>query len=238
MTTNNVRYILRMALGHSPLTLPVFPLVSAEIRDKGKAVSKGTEMCIEGYPRSANSFFGWYFRTANPGRKVAHHLHVPANVLAAVQRGIPTIIVLRPPESAVLSLMVGLGGKVSVSNLIREYIHFHRRVQMVINQCTITDFSATTTTPERAIAALNKLSGTTFATHLPAPMKPEDFYSHAREVEERLTGSEDNINLLTAPDKRKDELKAQFRTAVQSHPHLYEANALYEAFRQHPNCVR
>jgi hypothetical protein len=67
-------------------------------------VNDGTDICIEGFPRSANSFAVAAFRHAQDEPVgIAHHNHVPAPVLTAVQKGLPTVVLIRGPVEAVIS---------------------------------------------------------------------------------------------------------------------------------------
>jgi hypothetical protein len=67
-------------------------------------VTDETDICIEGFPRSANSFAVAAFRHAQDEPVgIAHHNHVPAPVLEAVRRGLPTIVLVRDPVEAVIS---------------------------------------------------------------------------------------------------------------------------------------
>jgi hypothetical protein len=67
-------------------------------------VDENTDICIEGFPRSANSFAVAAFRHAQDEPVgIAHHNHVPASVLTAVQNGLPTVVLIRDPVEAVIS---------------------------------------------------------------------------------------------------------------------------------------
>jgi hypothetical protein len=67
-------------------------------------VADDTDICIEGFPRSANSFAVAAFRHAQDEPVgIAHHNHVPAPVLTAVQKGLPTVVLIRDPVEAVIS---------------------------------------------------------------------------------------------------------------------------------------
>jgi hypothetical protein len=67
-------------------------------------VDEETDICIEGFPRSANSFAVAAFRhTQDEPVGIAHHNHVPAPVRTAVRRGIPTVVLIRDPVEAVIS---------------------------------------------------------------------------------------------------------------------------------------
>ena len=66
-----------------------------------------TEIVIEGFPRSANSFAVNAFVLAQ-GRPVhvAHHVHAAAQVLAAGRAGVPAILLIREPTDAIVSYLL------------------------------------------------------------------------------------------------------------------------------------
>ena len=61
-----------------------------------------TEIVIEGFPRSGNTFAVAAFHLAQQPRdvKIAHHAHIPAQVLAAVRAGLPALALIRRPEDS------------------------------------------------------------------------------------------------------------------------------------------
>ena len=64
-----------------------------------------TDVVIEGFPRSANSFALAAFRSVNQGGlRIATHVHSPAQVLYAVENDIPAMVLIREPDEAILSL--------------------------------------------------------------------------------------------------------------------------------------
>jgi hypothetical protein len=81
-----------------------FPLFRPRPAFDGLLVTEDTDICIEGFPRSANSFAVGAFRYAQPRPvKIAHHTHVPANVMRACEWGIPTVVLIRSPYDAIVS---------------------------------------------------------------------------------------------------------------------------------------
>ena len=62
---------------------------------------------IDGFTRSGVTFAVIAFQAGQrePVR-VAHTLHAPAHVAAAVRRHIPTLVTIRDPEAAVLSAII------------------------------------------------------------------------------------------------------------------------------------
>ena len=70
-----------------------------------------TRLCIDGFPRSANSMLFRKFllsnRDAYKGRHViAHHTHDPDSVLAAVLASIPVVMPIRRPEDCIPSALI------------------------------------------------------------------------------------------------------------------------------------
>ena len=55
-------------------------------KDQARVVTPDTQLVIEGFPRSANTFARVAFNAAQSGRvRIAHGLHVPAQVVRAAQ---------------------------------------------------------------------------------------------------------------------------------------------------------
>ena len=89
------------------------------------AVSATTDIVIEGYMGSANSFAREAFRFANPGCEIASHLHSPSQIERARQLGKPLIFATRPPLDAIASV-AGRWGIPSIRQELRRYARLHR----------------------------------------------------------------------------------------------------------------
>jgi len=67
-------------------------------------IQPDTELVIEGYPRSANSTTAYGFLDRQPRTvKLAHHKHHAAQLLRAVELGVPAVMLIRRPKEAALS---------------------------------------------------------------------------------------------------------------------------------------
>ncbi|MEJ2521236.1 MAG: hypothetical protein P8Y91_13005 [Desulfuromonadales bacterium] len=69
-------------------------------------VRETSQLCIDGFPRSANTFLTLFFSHWNPNAAVAHHVHLPLQVRMAVKYRVPTIVLIRPPLDAITSLLI------------------------------------------------------------------------------------------------------------------------------------
>lgn len=66
-------------------------------------IKADTRLVIEGCPRSGNSYALAAFLYSNPGVHVASHRHSPTAVRTALKRGLPVIVVIRPPRPTIAS---------------------------------------------------------------------------------------------------------------------------------------
>lgn len=71
-----------------------------------RLVRPSSELVIEGFPRCANSYAVKAFRAANDPEgqmDIATHAHSPAVIIVGIRWNIPTLVLIREPEEAVLS---------------------------------------------------------------------------------------------------------------------------------------
>ena len=62
-----------------------------------------TDLVVEGYQGSANTWLREVLFLAHPGIRIASHLHSAAHVRRAVRLGVPVVVVVRPPIDAIAS---------------------------------------------------------------------------------------------------------------------------------------
>lgn len=121
-----------------------------------------TEIMIEGYPRSGNTFAVVAFRLAQ-GReiRIAHHLHAAAQVKRAVRLDVPTIVLIREPPEAILSLVVR-DPHASMRWALRSYIRFYSAIIPYLEKIVIAPFTTVTSDFASIIRVVNSRYGTAF----------------------------------------------------------------------------
>lgn len=91
-------------------------------------MDRETQLVIEGFPRSGNTFAVYAFEQAQRRKvSVAHHLHAPAQVIRATNWRIPCLVLIRNPMDAVLSLVIR-EPRISLPQAFRHYISFYETV--------------------------------------------------------------------------------------------------------------
>src|SRR5215207_3292428 len=134
-------------------------------KDLTRAVTPDTQVVIEGFPRSGNSFARRAFIMAQGEAfdvtRIAHHLHVPAQVVRAARLQIPTLVLIRRPKDAVLSLVIR--DPISVDQALRYYVSFYETSEKYRDAYVLGLFEEVTEDFGQVIKRMNDKFGTTFS---------------------------------------------------------------------------
>ena len=107
MTTGGAREWERRYVGRHPFLFYNFYRLRPSYRHL--LVDRRTQIVIEGFPRSGNTFAVVAFQQAQrESVRVAHHLHMPAQVTRATQWRIRILLQARKPTDAALSRVIGI----------------------------------------------------------------------------------------------------------------------------------
>lgn len=215
-------FALRYALGSSRTTYPVLKLAPAPYTRV--MVKSGMDACIEGLPRSATTFGTIGFFERNPDVRLAHHMHVPAQVDRAVRLGVPCAVLIRKPLPNLTSLVLAGENDLEHDLVFRIYMHYYRRILRVRDQVALCTFDEVLEDPSVIGRRLNALRGTAFnADPLTADDKRNilDWLDRGhREAGTRPLHS-------TVPTEYKEGLKPAVTVELARHPLLPAAEALY-----------
>jgi len=150
--------------GHPAVYFSLYRMLRPR-QDLSRAVTPDKLVVIEGYPRSGNSFARRAFVMAQDETfdvtRIAHHLHVPAQVIRAAKWRIPTLVLVRRPKDAVLSLAIR--DPISVDQALRYYISFYETAEQYRESYVLGLFEDVTEDFGQVIKRLNDKFGTTFS---------------------------------------------------------------------------
>jgi hypothetical protein len=189
-----------------------------------------TDAVIEGFPRSANTFATIAFELAQPRPvRVARHLHVPSQIIAGTRFGIPTIVLVRDPEEAVLSLSLWTP-HITLEDGLRDYVRFYRRILPYRDRFVVATFEQVSTDFGEVIRRLNERFGSSFQEFQHTEANVALCFKIIEEYDLRTTGEvvEKTVARPSQQRKRmKDELRSAFRSPklARSRADAYE---LYE----------
>ncbi|WP_157961866.1 hypothetical protein [Acuticoccus kandeliae] len=143
-----------------------------------------TGLVVEGFPRSGNSFAEAAFDlVADGGLAIASHTHAAAQIIAAVRRGIPAIVVYRAPVDAVASLTDYYAPHADADDLFRDYAAFHRAVLGVADGVVFAPFARVLADFPSIVAEANRH----FGLALPVPVADAAFLAAVEVRRDRLS---------------------------------------------------
>ncbi len=120
-----------------------------------------TELVIDGYFRSANTFCVYAFQLAQDRPvRLAHHLHAPAQLIMAARRGVPALLLLREPRDAILSELIY--DDVALPDALAAYARFYSCLLPYLDRFVVGEFAQVTSDFGAVIRRLNAAFGTSF----------------------------------------------------------------------------
>lgn len=162
-----------------------------EIRQR--LVASNTSLVVEGFPRSANSFF-WrafviaqaiqqgFYPTANPPRpiqlaqqmnlKIATHLHLAFQFHQAARYRIPAVLLIREPVGAIVSWYLfdhpeyQLPISRQLENYARCYVNYHRKIRSYRDHFVLACFHDAIHRFPDVVRRVNARFGTHFAAEI------------------------------------------------------------------------
>ena len=188
-------------------------IMSRRNKFKDIIVNNNTEIVIEGYPRSANTFAVAAF-VYSQGRDVsiARHTHAPAQLILAVNARLPVIFLIRKPMDAVISLVIR-DEAISLKYALQTYIWYHRSLLTIVKDCVIADFSQVTENYSTIINDVNSKYGKKYQLFDHNKESESDIFNLVEMMEVNDSGGALRESHVARPSKsrmnRKKELQEQ-----------------------------
>ena len=209
-----------------------------------------TGICIEGYPRSGNTFAALMFHKANDAH-IAHHTHCTGQIARALRYGIPVAVLIRKPVDAITSSVFALG-RGDIDSEIYRYLVFYRWVESRIDSVVLARFETVISDFNRVIRQVNEKYDTAFnyIKDLDGATAQVKQYLHERftegehseklkwapaSIKNRLPGflfgmaeqRDGTLRWKPIPVPEREKEKEALRPLVSNHEYIGEAQALY-----------
>jgi hypothetical protein len=176
-------------------------------------VGDDTEAAIDGFTRSACVFAAVAFQQAQERPvRLAHLLHAPAHLIAAVDRGLPCLVTVREPEAAVVSCVIR-EPYLTPAVVLDAWTRFYESLLPYRDGMVVGDFTRVTTDLGPLIEELNGRFGTAFAPFVHTPENVERVFAF---IEERAArpAYEEHIGRYMSGLETASELDAARHAAV------------------------
>lgn len=200
------------------------------------AVNSKTEIVIEGYPRCANTFAVTAFVQSQPRTvEVAHHIHSLAQIRRGLQRSLPTLVLIREPRAAILSLAIRRGDA-SPQWAAEEYVDFHSGALGFADRVVLAEFAEVINDFGSVVRRVNERFGCNFAEFVHTPDNIAKCYELIDSYEKHNAGGQDVRSTHVArPSEDRQRQKSEMEAILDSpllRPLIAEAERLYQALTQ------
>jgi hypothetical protein len=197
---------LQIYAGKHPSTF--YGLYRLARKDQKRIVTPDTQLVIEGFPRSANTFARVAFNRAQSERvRIAHGLHVPAQVIRASQLRIPTLVLIRAPKDAVISFAIR--DPISVDQALRYYLSFYETVEEYRDAYVLGLFEEVIEDFGEVIRRINDRFGTTFSPFSHDEPNVDGVFAHIEKNSRKRFGETSLENKVSRPFASREKLKRE-----------------------------
>jgi hypothetical protein len=198
-------------------------------KDRARVVTPETQLVIEGFPRSANSFARVAFNRAQRDKvRIATGLHVPAQVIRAARWRIPTLVLIRRPKDAVLSFAIR--DPIPVEQALRYYLSFYETIEDYGDAYVLGTFEEVTGDFGRVIRRINDRFGTSFSPFRHKEGNVEAVLARVERNSKRKFGEAHWENKASRPVAAREDIKHELEQDLKDPPVerlLWRADAVY-----------
>ena len=214
------------ATGNSLVLLPLFRLFKN--RYPCYAVPNAN-ICIEGFPRSGNSFFVATFQQWNPGTIIAHHSHLASSAKYSAKHNKPTVILIREPAEAISSAIAwdGQDARIVPGVGLISYLSFYQSLNKFRQHMLFLDFHEAVNHPDKCIEKINHRFGTSFCVTEFTREENIRLRNVVAQQDRNEKRSEMNSSL---PNDKKGKLKMAIAPEITRHSLFARAQTLYDEY--------
>ncbi|MFK7921331.1 MAG: hypothetical protein AB8H47_05215 [Bacteroidia bacterium] len=197
------------------------------------AYHKGRNLCIEGFPRSANTYSVLLVeKFATEELSIAHHLHLPVQMKRAVQDGVPAVLLIREPMAAITSLLLR-EEKVSIWSAFHWYNSFHESLIPIKDQLIIWTFEKMIHHPLDCIAELEAQTGLVSLAGK-TEVDNETIFQEIDQLDKVEKADSNLKHVNSRPNAEKAKAKKALKDQIVNDPrwesHRKQANKHYQFF--------
>lgn len=207
-----------------------------------RGFSRNTEIVIDAYPRSANTFATYAFLSAQTRPvEVCHHHHAAATLLAAASRKLPALTIIREPTAAIRSFAMFRWASHSnmvtprecVECAIKDYLAFYRPLVSARDRLFVARFKSVTSDYGEVLSAFRERFHVDFETFKHTPENVARVYRMCDEFFLNSQQTPDQLNLLQIARPRSGikEATIEFESIIHDLANNREWDAVMQLFK-------
>lgn len=217
--------LLRIKLQYSSL---YYFFIKFRKKYKELYVNSNTNLVLEGWPRSGNTFLVFCINTLNEKEnkdiKIAHHIHVPLQVRQGIKLNLKTVVLIRNPKDSISSLIIKRNRVDNINStyldlLLTSYIEFYKQIINCSNDIIIFGFNDVIKNTSSVINSIQIFE--------PNISNIDFFGEYKKELSKRLKIDRTSTE-IALPNKDKEMYKADIIKAIEDHKRFLRAMEIYK----------
>ena len=205
-------------------------VMSRRKKFKNIIVNKCTEIVIEGFPRSANTFAVAAFVYSQPKKYIiARHTHAPAQVMLGVKAGLPVILLVRKPLDAVVSLVIR-EENISLKHALKKYIWYHKSILSIVQNCVVADFEQVVGDFSNIISDINDKFDEKYLSFDHNKKSEVEIFKLVEEMEIKDSGGVLRETHVARPSKSRAGVKNDLKNKLESPDYSYLLDECYRLY--------
>jgi len=229
---SRLRQAVSEVLGEHPRLY--YPIMQHHRRYRELLINNATDLVIEGYPRSGNTFAVAALQFVQPQTlHIARHTHSPAQVMEAVRLGLPTLVVVRNPRDAAVSLVIR-EPEVTLAHAFARYRRYHERIHACRAGFLVATFDEVTTEFGAVVERFNRTFGLSLTPFAHTQANCDAVFKIVEDMERKDFDGVLREHRVARPSEWRREPKARLAEAVGDASYrtlLGDCDRLYETFR-------
>jgi len=195
-------------------------------------VARDTDIVIEGFPRSANTYAVAAFSVAQAEeKKIARHTHAPAQLEQAVRLMRPTVVLIRRPADAIASYKVR-EPELSLSVACKEYAYFYKTAYRLKQHLVFVDFDTVIGDFNLLVRKVNRKFLTDFETLNLTQDEQQRINDLVEALERSESGGELRETHVARPSTMRHESTRFVKEQLEAKPYVALMSECNEIFRR------
>lgn len=204
---SNTFFNWKFLAAHKASNYPfIYSAVSSRLTGKTWYATKHTDIIIDGFPRSANTYATFAFDSVQDTRyNIAHHIHKKSQFLIGAKYNIPAILLIRNPADCIVSTLIRQP-KYNPETLFKGYLHMYDSLQKM-DSFVVGEFTDVLKDYGTIIKKVNSKYGTLFSIYEKNDENEKRVKNIVQNQDELKNASDYEQRVAYPTDKRKEEKK-------------------------------
>lgn len=176
--------------------------IISKIKYPHTTFSSSTEITMDGFQRSGNSFATYQFINENKDLNIAHHRHINTQIIFSAENNIPTIVFIRDPIDTIISAFFVQESAISFEIIIKSWINFYEPIMRYKNKIVVSNFDSTINNFDKIINQLNIKYDSKFVAPKTNNQTYKNYNKHIEKLQLKNFGKLDN-NRMSKPNNAR-----------------------------------